>query len=38
MNYYASALQELFGSKVERTLWAVAGGAMLFSLLLTIFF
>jgi hypothetical protein len=38
MNYYAAALQELFGSTTERTLWALAGGAMLLSLLLTILF
>jgi len=38
VNFYASALQEIFGSKTERTLWAVAGGAMVFSLLLTILF
>ena len=36
VNFYASALQELFGTRTERTLWAVAGGAMLLSLLLTI--
>jgi serine/threonine-protein kinase len=38
VNYYAAALQELFGSTTERTLWALAGGAMLLSLLLTILF
>ena len=36
VNFYASALQELFGSRTERVLWGVAGGAMLLSLLLTI--
>ncbi|MEE4194903.1 MAG: serine/threonine-protein kinase [Anaerolineae bacterium] len=36
VNFYASALQELFGTRVERTLWAIAGGAMLLTLLLTI--
>lgn len=36
MNFYAGLFQELFGSRVERTLWAIAGGAMLFSLLLTV--
>lgn len=36
VNFYASALQELFGTRTERALWAIAGGAMLLSLLLTI--
>lgn len=36
VNFYASALQELFGSRTERVLWGVAGGTMLLTLLLTI--
>ena len=35
-NFYVSLLQQLFGSRTERILWGVAGGAMVISLLLTI--